>query len=254
VDYYPDHLTSSYNALQLKYQHLLSHGVQALLSYTWSHTIDYGSTSPMYSLTRASSDQDIRNNFQAAFTWNVGQIVPRRGFDNLLNRWSLDGRVSARSAFPVTLFGNMHLQDYSGDRYYSGVDLIPGRPLYLHGAQYPGGTILNGGPDTSDPAFVLPNGDSAGDAPRNLVRGFGEFQVNLALHRSFPIRKRLHGEVRISAFNVLNHPNFGYIDPYLTDLQFGQITRMLDNTNSSISPIYQQGGPRTLQFSLKVGF
>lgn len=254
VSYYPNHLTSSYDALQLKYQRLLSHGVQALLAYTWSHAIDYGSTSPLYPLTRASSDQDIRNNFQAAFTWDIGHVAPRRGLSNILNRWNLDGRVSARSGFPITLYGNMHLKEFNGDRYYSGVDLIPGRPLYLYGPQYPGGRMLNGGPEATRPAFVFPSGNGAGNAPRNLARGFGAFQVNLAIHRSFPIHNRLHGEFRISAFNILNHPNFGYIDPHLTDLQFGQTTRMLDGTNNSISPIYQQGGPRTLQFSLKVGF
>lgn len=254
VSYYPNRLTSSYNALQLKYQRRLLRNVQALVSYTWSHAIDYGSTDPLYPLTRASSNQDIRNNFQAAFIWNIGQITSHRGFSNLLNRWSLDGRASARSGFPITLYGNMHLQDFSGSRYYSGVDLIPGRSLYLYGPQYPGGRILNGGPDASNPAFVLPSGGDAGNAPRNLVRGFGAFQIDLAAHRSFPIHNRLHGEFRISAFNLFNHANFGYVDPNLTDMQFGQTTRMLNSTNNSISPIYQQGGPRTLQLSLKVDF
>src|SRR5260370_15340694 len=35
--------TSSYNALQLQFQRRLSHGLQALSSYTWSHSIDNGS-------------------------------------------------------------------------------------------------------------------------------------------------------------------------------------------------------------------
>jgi hypothetical protein len=32
--------TSSYNALQAQYRHRLSHGLQALMSYTWAHSID----------------------------------------------------------------------------------------------------------------------------------------------------------------------------------------------------------------------
>ena len=254
VAYYPHHLTSSYNALQIKFQREFAHGVEAFASYTWSHTLDYGSTSPLYPLTYANSNQDIRHNLQAAFTWNIGQIAPNTGVRRLLNKWNVAGRVFAHSGFPITLFGNMHQEEFSGHRYYSGVNLIPGRPLYLYGPQYPGGRTLNGGTAASHPAFVVPQGSDPGNAPRNIARGFAAFQVDLALHRDFPIHDRLHAQFRVGAFNLFNHPNFGYIDPHLTDAQFGRVTRMLNGSQSEISPVYQQGGPRTLQFSLKLQF
>lgn len=254
VDYYPAHLTSSYNALQVKLQRSLSHGVQALASYTWSHTLDYGSTDPLYPLTYGNSDQDVRHNFQAAFSWNMGKVAANGGIRRFLNGWGLDGRVIARSAFPITPFGNMHSTEFMGDRYYSGVDLIPHRPLYIYGPQYPGGKMLNGGPNVPNPAFVLPKSEDAGDAPRNVARGFGAFQVNLAVHRDFPIHERLHAEVRAGAFNLFNHPNFGYVDPHLTDAQFGQATKMLNESFNSVSPVYQQGGSRSVQLSVKLTF
>lgn len=254
VDYYPAHLTSSYNALQIKLQRSLSHGLQALASYTWSHTLDFGSTDPLYPLTYGSSDQDVRHNFQAAFSWNIGKTIPNVVARRFLNGWQFDGRVVARSAFPITPFGNMHSTEFIGSRYYSGVDLIPHRPLYLYSPQYPGGRKLNGGPDAPNPAFVLPQGEDAGNAPRNVARGFGAFQVNLAAHRDFPIHERLHAEFGAGTFNLFNHPNFGYVDPYLTDAQFGQTTKMLNGSFNSVSPVYQQGGSRSLQFSVKVSF
>jgi hypothetical protein len=63
-------------------------------------------------------------------------------------------------------------------------------------------------------------------------------------------------------FNVLNHPNFG---PPVADIsntaQFGQsiqmLGRSLDNQNQgggSFSPLYQIGGPRSIQFALKLQF
>lgn len=254
VAYYPRHLTSSYNALQVKFQRELAHGVEALASYTWSHTLDYGSTNPRYRLTYANSDQDIRDNLQAALIWNIGKIAPERGIRRFMDNWNIDGRLSARTGFPITLFGNMHGQEFNGHRYFSGVNLIHDRPLYLYGPQYPGGRALNAGANASKPAFVLPQGASAGDAPRNLAREYGAFQINLALRRDFPIRDRLNAQFGVGAFNIFNHPNFGYIDPYLTDAEFGQATKMLNASQSEVSPVYRQGGPRTLQFSLKLRF
>ena len=54
------------------------------------------------------------------------------------------------------------------------------------------------------------------------------------------------------AFNLLNHPNFGYIDPYLTDATFGEATQMLNQSLGTLASQYQQGGPRSMQFALKL--
>lgn len=59
-------LTSSYQALQTKFQRSISHGAQALVSYTWAHALDYGSIDPAYPLERGNFDLDVRQNLQAA--------------------------------------------------------------------------------------------------------------------------------------------------------------------------------------------
>lgn len=54
---------SSYNSLQLKYQRQLFHGLQALASYTWSHSIDWSSsdnTQRHFLFSRENSDTDVR--------------------------------------------------------------------------------------------------------------------------------------------------------------------------------------------------
>jgi hypothetical protein len=58
---FPEGLTSNYQSLQLAFQRSLSHGIQAFASYTWSHSLDYGSTSPMFPLVRGNSDLDVRH-------------------------------------------------------------------------------------------------------------------------------------------------------------------------------------------------
>ena len=69
VYYFPGGLTSSYQALQAKFQRTMSHGLQALVSYTWAHALDYGSTDPAFPLVRGNSDLDVRQNLEAAASW-----------------------------------------------------------------------------------------------------------------------------------------------------------------------------------------
>jgi hypothetical protein len=254
VYFFPNGVTSNYQALQLRFQRSISHGVQALVAYTWGHSLDYGSTDPSYPLTRGNSDLDVRHNLEAALTWDApkpGGGLFRR---ELLGGWGVDGRLIARTGFPVTLFGNLFSDPSTGSGYYNGVNLIPNRPLYLYGSEYPGGRILNGGPNAANPAFTLPDGTSEGNAPRNLVRGFDAVQVNVAARRDIHIFDRLNVQFRAEAFNVLNHPNFGYVDPSLTDALFGQSTKMLNQSFGAAGSLYQQGGPRSVQLSFKAFF
>ena len=53
------------------------------------------------------------------------------------------------------------------------------------------------------------NGIVSGLAPRNFVRGFGAWQMDLAIRREFPIYEGLKVQFRAEAFNIFNHPNFG---------------------------------------------
>jgi hypothetical protein len=68
------------------------------------------------------------------------------------------------------------------------------------------------------------------------------------------LSEHTHLQFRAEALNVFNHPNFGYIDPYLTDPTFGQATQMLNQSLGTVAAQYQQGGPRSMQFALKVFF
>ena len=253
---FPANITSNYQALQTKFQRTVGHGIQALASYTWSHAIDYGSTYTTFAATRGNADFDVRQNLSGGLSWDIPGASAQRIVAAFLDHWALDGRLVVRSSFPITLSGNSLTDPTTGNLYYSGVNLVPGKPLYLYGPQYPGGRALNGGPNVSasDAAFTLPNGTDDGNAPRNSVRGFGENQINLAVRRTFPIKDTASLQFRAETFNLLNHPNFGYIDPSLNDALFGQATRMLNESLGTIASQYQQGGPRSMQFALRLSF
>ena len=117
-----------------------------------------------------------------------------------------------------------------------------------------GGRIFNGGQGAANPAFSLPDGKAQENAPRNFVRGFDAVQANVALRREMPIYDRIAVQLQAESFNVLNHPNFGYVDPSLSDALFGQSTKMLNQSFGATGSLYQQGGPRSVQFSLKFLF
>jgi hypothetical protein len=93
-----------------------------------------------------------------------------------------------------------------------------------------------------------------GNAPRNFVRSFGLSQFNLAARRQFPLYKETSLQFRAEAFNVFNRPNFGYVDPNINDATFGQATTMLNGSLGTMAAQYQQGGARSMQFSLRLQF
>jgi hypothetical protein len=66
--------------------------------------------------------------------------------------------------------------------------------------------------------------------------------------------ERLKVQVRAEAFNVFNHPNFGTVNPNISQPTFGQATGTLANSLGVLNSLYQVGGPRSMQFALKLVF
>jgi len=248
VIYFRNGLTSDYNALQIQFQRRMVNGLSALASYTFSHSIDYGSTNIAFPYQRGDSDFDVRHSFSGAISYDVPGRFGNKIVQAFLGHWGLDGRLMARTSFPVTLNGS-GVFDPATERFaYGGLDLVPGEPVYLEGAQYPGGRAIN--PN----AFAQPAYGTYGDAPRNFIRGFGALQMDLALRREFPIAAGWRLQFRAEAFNVFNHPNFGAINPYFFENTFGQATSTLAQSLGVLSPLYQTGGARSMQFALKLMF
>jgi carboxypeptidase family protein/TonB-dependent receptor-like protein len=263
--------TSDYNALQIQFQRRLSRGLQALASYAWSHSIDTGSAGsyvsgsntlvPGLNANRGPSDFDIRNAFSAGLTYDIPS--PKVGtFANAIIRgWSTENFILARSAPPENIF---YLSTFSS--FLNGAstqvrpDVVPGEPLYLFSAQFPGRRAFN--PAAFMPPPVGPNRfpTRQGDLGRNALRGFGATQWDFAVHRDFPIHESFKLQFRAELFNVLNHPNFGPPSAIVDRPNFGKASEMLGQSLGGIvgaggfDPLYQIGGPRSVQFALKLSF
>lgn len=243
--------SSSYNSLQVKYQRNLTHGLQALTSYTWSHSIDDASSNfGLYELLRANADFDIRHGLQAALTYEVPRLSSG-GFEQaLLAQWGVDLRLQARSSLPVNIIGAYNFDPVTGEYLSLQPNRVPGQPLYLYGSQYPGKRIIN------YYAFQSAAAGTNGNVPRNAANGFDAVQLDTAIHREFHLHDALGLQFKAEAFNLINHPIFGAIYNPLADgpKLFGYAYSTLNSYLGGLNPLYQIGGPRSLQLSLKLMF
>lgn len=89
-------------------------------------------------------------------------------------------------------------------------------------------------------AFAAPANGFYGNASPSSIRGPREISFNVAGYKTFPIAEKVALQFRAEAFNFLNHPNFGSIDPNVGSGTYGQVTSSLD--------------PRELEFSARVSF
>jgi hypothetical protein len=155
----------------------------------------------------------------------------------LANGWRLSTIVTWQGGFPFSIFS----QD---DNSFSGVnedcaDLMANSiqaatlsPSRSHGQ------LIQQWFNTS--AFGANQIGTFGNTGKNILRGPGLFNTDLALLKDTKVSERTSIQFRAEFFNVFNSVNFGMPDDGLTDSAFGQIT--------------SAGNPRILQFALKFMF
>jgi hypothetical protein len=149
---------------------------------------------------------------------------------------------------------------------------VPGIPLYIDDPTAPGGRRFNntvvaiaGNPRPQVGPFLPPVENRQGTLGRNALRGFPLHQVDFALRREFSLSERLKLQFKTEVFNLFNHPNFA--DPVATlltgnsaNVAFGRSPSMFGRSlgtggiSGGFSPLYQIGGPRSMQFAVKLLF
>ncbi|MGI9165575.1 MAG: hypothetical protein ACR2G5_04175 [Pyrinomonadaceae bacterium] len=251
--------TSDYNALQTQFERRLSHGLQAMASYTWSHSIDIASTETLITTPEASLDPrvdrvpsnfDIRHSVAAAVTYDLPIPGRDRAVRAIFGGWSMDAMLRARSATPITVLVGGGRSLFS-IRNVARPNLVPNVPLYIRDKTAPGGKRIN------PAAFAVPALGVQGTLGRNSVRGFPLSQVDFALRRQFTFAERLHLHLRAEFFNLFNHPNFAPPVPFLPQPSFGRSPRMFNQNfgfDAGLLPRYQVGGPRSIQLAMKLQF
>lgn len=250
--------SSDFHSLQAQLQRRMSHGIQALVSYTWGHSLDNASNESASHLLapqvdakkdRASSDFDIRQTLSAAATLQT----PKRIRARLISNWAVDAVVSVRTATPVDV---TFTRDLGFGLYDFRPDLVSSEPLYVSDPNVAGGRRFN----PAALAFQSDYPGRQGTLGRNVLRGFPMRQANLSLRREFELPEHVKLEFRAESFNVTNTPAFGDPSGALLSAQFGYSTRMLGRSfgrgglNGGLNPLYQLGGPRSIQLAVRLVF
>lgn len=250
--------TSNFQALNLRLDHRFSGGFSFNVRYSLSRSRDNISPGTLSRgafiadpvQEKGPSDFDARHTFVALGHYNI-RTPFRSGIAKWLTRdWSVQAYVNARSAFPVNVTYNQ-VNDL-------GVQLF--RPDIVSGVS-PVSTV--GNVIAIDPAaFAIPAALGQGSSERNSLRGFGLFQVNIALEKRFKFSSQSSLRLAVEAYNVLNTVNYENMDGSLgtrfqdgtfqPNYYFGRAAASLGS--GSFTPLYLYGGPRTLQLSARFVF
>ena len=84
--------------------------------------------------------------------------------------------------------------------------------------------------------------------------------LDLALRREFPLGEHRSLQLRAEAFNAMNQANFADPVGVLINPLFGQSVSMLNlmlgtgSPASGLAPMFQTGGSRSVQISLRLSF
>jgi len=206
---------SFYNSFQFSVSQQSTHHVSWQAYYTLAHSIDDASTGLIIEAvneppgsqnifdrkgSRGRSSFDIRHNFVA----NVIYELPF-GRGSHFGGWEISGVASVHSNVPFTpvlAFDNADSQSLT----------VTERPN-LAGNPYtgtcPSGAKVGTASCWFNPgAFALPPPGQFGTAGRNILRGPGFAQLDLALQKGFQVREGTKIVLRAETFNLLNHPNF----------------------------------------------
>jgi outer membrane receptor protein involved in Fe transport len=216
---------SNYNALQLRWEKRMSHGVSFLVNYAWSRTMDAGTSNGHYETIDAwqnaydpaanygLSQLDVPQNLNGYATWELpfgkGRDIPLHGVaDEALGGWRVTGVFQAHSGVPfTTVVGSADQSNSQAGRCYCGFSWFPnvvGNPKVSH-------PTINEWFNTA--AFAVPAANTFGDARRNMLRGPQWRDVDFSLGKTFWlgewVGKDYHMEIRADADDALNYSNFG---------------------------------------------
>ncbi|MGB9144624.1 MAG: TonB-dependent receptor [Acidobacteriaceae bacterium] len=257
---------SSYNGLSVALRRSFSRGLLVAANYTWSHEIDNGSNgsgdgdeiSPQNPLClpcdRASGAWDARHVVNGNAVWQLPfgldkSLLNQRGIANIFaGGWELNTTALARTGFPLNVLMPSSYTAPDGASGTERPDLVKGVPLTP-----PGGRTVT---EWINPAaFATPAGEF-GTAPRDLLRGPGTWQIDLAADKMFSLTEGTQLEFRSEFYNVFNHPQLGQPQSTFNPSNTTGFGSIIDTVNTAVSPVTPVGSgtPREMQFALRIKF
>ena len=230
----------NYNGLLLKFQRRFANNFSFLNSYTFGKSMDYASDNEA-GITNAynlgynwgPSDYDVRHTFSSSWIYELP--VAR---DKLYGGWQLSGILYLRGGLPLTITQTQGVQS-------TGTGNRPNRIC--------DGKLANPTIDKwYDTACFVRTPDitgTYGDSGRGILRGPGSFNIDASIIKNTKIAG-LNTEIRVEAFNVLNHPQFANPNTTFDNAAGGTISAMLSSPSCALCGTTE----RQVQVGVKVKF
>ncbi|HEX6736744.1 MAG TPA: carboxypeptidase regulatory-like domain-containing protein [Vicinamibacteria bacterium] len=258
--------SSNYHSLQTSLNRRFRDGLLVGLNYTWSKAL--GTVSDDQVFARIDENQrlanygpmnfDRRHNFVANFVWEVPKTRAGGVLGGLLNDWQVSGLYQWQSgtpydvAFSIPGIGNANL---------TGSFTEPSRTAIVG---YPGSG------HSDDPyrqfntsAFTTPKPGSLGlESGRNYLTRAPIDNLNLSVAKSFRAGGQRRLELRLDAFNALNHTQFNAVnntlsvrsltDPTPTNLPYDAAGNLVNPFG--FGAVTSVRAPRVIQIMARVEF
>jgi hypothetical protein len=244
--------SSSYYALQTQLNRRFSHGVEFKANWAWSKSMDYGSGDngglPLYADRRLLSYGE--SSFDRTFITNIAGLYAIPGTNRLnnplvkaaLGNWNLSSTITFASGAPLGV----------GFSTVSGADLIgggDGQRINVNGNPQLGYGDRNGARFFNTSVFSAPALGYIGSAGRDVFRGPGQNQFDLAVFKNFVIHEGINIQFRSEFYNAFNHTQFSGVD---TSAKFDLTTGA--QTNPTFGQANGDRGGRIIQFALRLSF
>jgi hypothetical protein len=244
---------SAYNAFEAMLEKRFSHGLQFQASYTFSKSLDDGSTfeetlNPFnFKASRGLSLFNSKQRFVISYDWEL-PLGKRQGvMGALTNDWAISGIIQFQSGFPIRL-DTEDDTELIASIFFLGTEapslVAPFQKLN------PRKILTNTAQDISSPGYFFDPGDFAdpptgqfnNGTPRSLCCGPGLQDWDFSVHKKIALTETKYFQFRAEFFNIFNHTNFYNPDGHFSDgaTGFGRITEAQD--------------PRLVQFALKLYF
>ncbi len=242
---------SWYNAMQLSYRQQNWHGIDTQYNYTLSKCEDYNSDN-----SRGRNDFPQQENpynpssnrgpcgFDRRHNFNVAGVYSIPGNNAVTKGLQVGTVFTALSGRPFT--PNISSRDQSGQDTASVRANCFADPIYDF--TNPNGIITN-----AAQAFGTPAAGTLGTCGRNSARLPGLAQWDLNIIKEFRVQGNTRIQARWEIFNLLNRVNLGALQSSnVRSGAFGTIGSTPDVDAGN--PVVAQGGPRAMQWALKVLF
>ena len=251
---------SNYNALEMMLQKRFSQGLQFQAAYTYSKSIDDGSTfeetlDPFnYRASRGLSLFNSKQRFVVSYDWEL-PVRRYSGFaGRLLDDWEVSGITQFQSGFPIRLnteddtelINSLFFLGTEAPSLVAPFQKLDPRKVYTNLGLTTAGYWFN--PNdfataaTNPGAPVPPLGSFNNGTQRTICCGPGLIDWDFSVHKKIALSETKYFQFRAEIFNVFNHTNYSSPDGGFSD------------GTSSFGLITSAGDPRLLQFALKFFF